>query len=106
MVDPGAPSENIRAFVAIFPDAATAEKLSALQRDLKKEIPAENIRWTRPEQIHLTLQFLGNIPRARLPEFQMALSKVAGNASPFATRTERVGSFPNVVRPKILWIGL
>ena len=61
-------TETKRLFVAIFPPASIVTRLQAAAAGFGKGLPARAIRWTRPEQIHLTLQFLGAIQTARIPK--------------------------------------
>jgi 2'-5' RNA ligase len=98
--------DKVRAFVAIFPPNEVVEQLELAQIRLKKNIAAGSVRWTKPEQIHLTLQFLGQIERERLNAFDNALEKVASESSSFEIRSETIGCFPNERRPKIIWAGL
>ena len=101
-------SGTIRAFVAVeLPDAVLSH-LEAVQRGLKQSLgPAENtVRWVRPEGVHLTLQFLGDIPRKQLPDIERALREACSTARPAEVRTAGIGAFPNPNRPRVLWIGL
>ena len=66
--------ETKRLFVAIFPPPAVAANLRAAVVAMSKKVSAPAIRWTRPDQIHLTLNFLGAIAIARIPEICGALA--------------------------------
>jgi RNA 2',3'-cyclic 3'-phosphodiesterase len=101
-----APGESIRAFVAIYPDEITAGELKKTQHKLQMELNRLKIRWLPPEQWHLTLQFLGNLKSSRLPEFETAIEKVAGQTASFTATAEHLGCFPNAKRPSIIWAGL
>ena len=71
----------VRLFVAVWPDAATLEVLSALARP---ELPG--VRWTRPEQWHVTLRFLGDADpggvASRLAPAAQGLAAVAASMGP------------------------
>ncbi len=99
-------TETKRLFVAIFPPADIVTSLQAAVAGLGKGIPARAIRWTRPGQIHLTLNFLGSIAAARIPEIQSALSAACNGHRPHKVRVAGLGCFPNPARPRILWAGL
>ena len=68
---------------------------------------AENaVRWTKREQIHLTLQFLGTVERDRLGAFQSVLGRISKATKSFQLRGETIGCFPSSKRPRIIWAGL
>jgi 2'-5' RNA ligase len=99
-------TETKRLFVAIFPPAHVVTSLQAAVADLAKKIPARVIRWTLPEQIHLTLNFLGPIETARIPEIESALTAACHGHCQHKLRAMGLGCFPNRDRPQIIWAGL
>ena len=98
----------VRAFIAVELPEEVLAHLEAVQRGLKQSLgQAERaIRWVRPEGVHMTLQFLGDVPRAQLPEIERALREACAGARPTQVHTAGVGAFPNPGRPRVLWIGL
>jgi 2'-5' RNA ligase len=58
------------------------------------------------QNLHLTLQFLGNQSEDRLAEAVGALEEAAGRSGPVDVTLHGVGAFPGLERPRILWIGL
>jgi len=64
------------------------------------------VEWTDPDNFHVTLKFLGEVRRDRLPEIQEALVKAVGATRAFSTGLLRVGGFPTLRRPKVLWLGV
>jgi 2'-5' RNA ligase len=99
-------SHAIRAFVAIPLPAALRAKLSVLQRDLQSNLPAGAVRWTRADQIHLTLKFMGNVAPESLPDLEGALQRACQAAPSFQVRAEGVGCFPDAKQPRIVWVGI
>jgi 2'-5' RNA ligase len=101
-------AENVtkRLFVAIFPPAHVVASLRAAVAGLAKGVPARAIRWTRPEQVHLTLNFLGAIAIGRIPEIESALEAACKGHREHKVRVAGLGCFPNGSRPQILWAGL
>jgi 2'-5' RNA ligase len=63
------------------------------------------VRWTRPEQWHITLRFLGETTEAQLPTLRDAVVTVAGGASPIDIKLEGWGTFPEHGRPRVVWAG-
>ncbi len=93
----------MRAFIAIdLPDPIRAA-LGKAQESLRSL--CSGARWTRPEGIHLTLKFLGEISDARVAQINEALSK-AGPFEPFSVEVSGFGFFPNAKRPRVFWAGV
>jgi len=59
-----------------------------------------------PATEHLTLFFLGEIPRERAPPISAALAPVAAAVAPFFATLEGVGAFPSSERPRVVWMGI
>jgi 2'-5' RNA ligase len=98
--------EKIRAFIAIYPIDEVVRRLEAAQAQLRVSVAADAVSWTKPEQIHLTLQFLGNVKRASVGRLEDILKQVASELRCFQLRAESIGCFPNNKYPKIIWAGL
>jgi RNA 2',3'-cyclic 3'-phosphodiesterase len=103
---PNNPSENVRAFVAVHLPDEVRGNLKRLQTDLKSAAHSDAVRWTRPEQIHLTLKFFGDVETGSLPQLEAALRKACAGVAPFELRAEGAGGFPNLDRPRVLWVGI
>src|SRR5579864_3868041 len=107
--------ERLRAFITLRLDAAVeaaiaalVERLRAPQNDIRQnDIPEDGIRWVRRANFHLTLFFLGPaVPRERLAPIADALGAIAEVTAPFVIAARGVGVFPNLARPRVIWIGL
>jgi 2'-5' RNA ligase len=64
------------------------------------------LRLVRPESIHLTLAFIGDIPAARVPALVGAVEQAAAGLPVFTLRAEGLGMFPNARRPRVVWAGV
>jgi 2'-5' RNA ligase len=65
------------------------------------------IRWVPRANFHLTLRFLGNeAPIPQLETLAADLAVIAGKTQPFSLTVQGIGSFPNLTRPRIIWVGL
>ncbi len=62
--------------------------------------------WVRPENVHLTLKFLGNIHPDRVSEIGHVLKTVAGEFGPFSLSFSELGMFPKSGGPRVLWMGV
>ena len=75
-----------------------------LQRNLEHE--RRNINWCKPDQIHLTLKFVGDTPDQDVPKIIEACQKVAQRHQPFTMDFNRTGFFGSNRSPRILWLGM
>ena len=64
------------------------------------------VRWVRPEGIHLTLKFMGEIPIATVEKVLKSLPETVLESRPFSLAIKGFGVFPNPRRPRVLWAGL
>jgi 2'-5' RNA ligase len=100
------PAGRLRLFVAIPIPEPVRNEMTRVQRELQSLAPPRAIRWTRPEQFHLTLRFLGGVPVARLENLKAAVGAVCANARPLPLRAAGVGFFPNARSPRVVWAGI
>ena len=95
----------MRTFIAINLSPEIKKTLSLLIDELDKG--SRNIRWIRQEGMHLTLKFLGEIGRERVPEIEDVLIRISKNYEPFVLKFEGTGSFPpGNKNPRVLWVGI
>ncbi|MFT3873370.1 MAG: RNA 2',3'-cyclic phosphodiesterase [Nocardioides sp.] len=64
------------------------------------------LRWSLPEQLHVTLAFLAEVPDRRLDDLEAGLERAARKRTAFSTRIAGGGAFPNAARARVLWAGL
>src|SRR4051812_28775111 len=98
----------VRTFIAVELPAQVHALLTTVQQELRDMMggAAGAIRWARPEGIHLTLQFLGDVPSDSIPEIERALRNACAYATPFSLQVGGLGAFPNARRPRVIWVGL
>jgi len=94
----------IRAFIAIEFAAATVNRITAAIEQLKPHIVG--IRWVASANYHLTLKFLGNIDESQIETIGPALTDALRPFQRFTINAKGLGVFPNVKRPRVLWVGL
>lgn len=95
---------EIRTFVAIHVAEAITSRLVALQQALRQA--GASVAWTRPEGMHLTVKFLGNIAEERLPAIITAIDAAARQCVPFTVEVTGTGVFPTPRAPRVLWAGV
>jgi len=94
----------MRCFVAIELDQPIKQALLEAQR-LFQDLPGR-VNWVKPEQMHLTVKFLGDVPDQQVPDVAKVLQRCAGAAGPFQFRVGRLGCFPERGPIRVLWAGV
>ena len=93
--------DRLRLFVAVDLPENVRESLRYLQAELRGRNLGD-LRWARPEGIHLTLKFLGDTPAERVPAIREALRAPAVATAPFHLALGGLGTFGNR-RPRVVW---
>lgn len=95
---------HIRCFVAIEIPLQVQNVFEKIQNELKTEFG--NASWTKIGNFHLTLKFLGDVKKDSISDVCNAIDKVAKSQKPFSLEFGGIGTFPNLSRPRVLWLGL
>lgn len=102
---PAAPAK-VRVFAAIELSAAWREYLAALAHEFKPRLDRNAVRWQRPEGIHLTLKFYGEVKPDVVPAIERSLQQAAAGSRPFTLQLNGLGIFPSPRAPRVVWVGL
>ena len=94
----------MRTFIAIELPEEIQAAIAALQDELR--LARAEVSWTKPENIHLTLKFLGEAEEQLIAQVTSACLETAAATAPFTLHVEEAGAFPNASRPRVLWVGL
>jgi RNA 2',3'-cyclic 3'-phosphodiesterase len=93
----------MRLFVAINFTSKDRQRMARSARKMREaELP---VRWIEPDQIHMTLKFLGEVRPERVAAVEAAVARVASKTRPFNMRMGGAGAFPTTRRPKVIWLG-
>jgi RNA 2',3'-cyclic 3'-phosphodiesterase len=95
-----------RMFIAIELPAIIRENLIAHINHLRQAFPEVRASWSREENLHLTLKFLGDIPVKRVEGLSGATGRAARSFPPFELALNGCGAFPLKGQPRVLWIGI
>lgn len=95
-----------RTFVAVPVSASQRFRLAKLRQELMSRLP--DIKWTEPENLHVTLVFLGEVDDVLLPRVCSLVKEAADAVAlvPFLMSLSGLGCFPNERRPRVLWVGI
>ena len=105
MCDPHA-TEHLRLFIALSVPEAVKDEVERARTELRRAVAGPGIRWTKREQLHLTLRFLGNVDGPRIPALIEALETTASAFAPLRLRASGVGFFPEARPPRVVWVGV
>ena len=103
-------TQRLRLFVAIELPESWLASLQKLMDELKTAFARDlvtreaRLRWVRPEGIHLTLKFLGEVQQERLTDIESALAAAVSTAPNINIELGATGTFGR--SPRVLWVGL
>lgn len=97
--------DKIRAFIAIELPLEIKSVLGELQSRLGADAAA-TVKWVRPESMHLTLRFLGDIDTSNVAQITSAMKTSCENLHSFNLKLADTGAFPNTKSPRVIWVGL
>jgi 2'-5' RNA ligase len=95
---------GIRSFLAFELPGEIREQIRAISKELKKT--ALPVRWVKPDNIHLTILFLGSVDEDTIADIEEKVNVAVKGFSAFKTKLNAVGAFPHWKRPRVIWIGL
>ena len=97
---------NMRCFIAIDITEDIRAELAELQKDLagRVDIRKGDVKWVKPEGVHLTLKFLGEVPDSQIAELCNVVKEIANRHKPFDFAVKEVGSFGGR-SARVLWVG-
>jgi 2'-5' RNA ligase len=95
----------IRAFLAVDPPQEIFNGIIKIQERLRKAIQGD-IRWVRPEGIHLTLKFFGYVYESDIANISHVVKNNVANMKALMLNVTNLGAFPSVNRPRVLWLGI
>jgi len=104
-LDSAGGERKTRAFIAVPVSEETRRAVARLQAELRHTYDSD-FRWVKPGNLHITLQFLGDIAEGRKGEIIRALMGVATRFSPLDYAVAGAGAFPSPSRPRVLWCGV
>jgi 2'-5' RNA ligase len=98
--------KKIRAFIAIPLPDQVQRLLGNITHAWSNQIPEQSVRWVKPQLMHITLRFLGVTDSRIIPSLIQVLDNVTAEHEFFTLRLDKPGCFPNIKRPRVIWVGL
>ncbi len=96
----------MRLFIATFFSESIIDWLVRSELVLSELFPARSLRLTKAENLHLTFQFIGEVPGSKVSQISQILCEILADEKAFQFQPGALGVFPNRYRPRTLWIGL
>jgi len=93
-----------RTFIALMIPSDWTDSLRAISRELASKV--RGLSWTRPENLHITLRFLGDLDDAGVRRVCDLVVRESAEAVAPRARLGPIGAFPNLNRPRVVWVGL
>ncbi len=96
----------MRMFVALVPPESAVEDLDEFLAPRRESAGEAGLRWSLPEQLHVTLAFLAQVEERRLDDLVERLGRATRRRTPVATNIAGGGAFPHAASARVLWAGL
>jgi len=94
----------MRVFLAVELSSTVRDRIAVLHDEWKARI--WSARWVRPENLHLTLRFLGEVEPSVVAALVETLPESVRDCRPFSLSLRGGGCFPNAKRPRVVWVGV
>lgn len=99
------PAPFLRLFIALAVPPEVRQEIGRAQARLQRHSPPGAVRWTRPDQFHLTLKFLGDVPAEQVAALKKSLAPICAAAPALRLSAQGVGFFPGTHKPRVIWAG-
>jgi len=96
----------LRTFIAIEIPARIQDAIAQSTASLRNALPRTLVRWVAPQNVHLTLKFLGDVSSTNLEQLAGSIQVKAASHTTFSMSVGGLGAFPNPRRARVVWIGI
>lgn len=93
-----------RLFLAIPLHESFSQEVRSLLELVGRKIP--DVKWVRPEQVHLTLHFFGSTPESEIEKIDRVMKQIASRFKPISVALDQIGGFPSLRQPHVIWLGV
>ena len=99
------PAPFLRLFLALAVPPEVRQEIARTQGRLRRHSPPGAIRWTRPDQFHVTLKFLGDVPAEQMAALEKFLAPIGAACPALPLSARGIGFFPGAHQPRVIWVG-
>lgn len=96
----------LRCFLAIEVPSSIQDAIATATAAARSKLGSDLVRWAPPRNVHLTLKFLGDTAPSGIDLIQAALTAETRQYQPFEAEVAGFGAFPNIRKPRVLWVGV
>ena len=97
-------ADKLRTFVAVEVPGEVQQRTTRLIQRLSDT--SAKVKWSTPEQLHWTLKFLGEVDLVEVPDICKSVAEAVAPLAPFDIDARGIGAFPDIKRPRTIWLGL
>lgn len=97
---------SLRAFIALEIPSLIQESIEKQTTRLHLELGNDLVRWVPTQNMHLTLKLLGDVANPHMEFIKSMLNQIAETHTAFDLQIGSIGSFPNLKRPRVIWVGI
>ncbi|HVX13902.1 MAG TPA: RNA 2',3'-cyclic phosphodiesterase [Pirellulales bacterium] len=97
-------TRSLRTFIAV--EVSSEVRGRARQLIGRLQETGAKVTWVKPEALHLTLKFLGDVDLIDVPSVCQAVQEAVADLPPFEFQVHGAGAFPSVARPRTIWLGV
>lgn len=72
----------------------------------KTQTPERAFKWVEPENLHLTIKFLGEVPEKKIEQIKSLIKETLDDFKSFQIGVEKMGMYPNAQKPRVIWLGI
>lgn len=94
----------MRTFISVRLSKSVRERIAGVQEELKDD--RVNVKWISPENVHITLKFLGEVSMKALPEVCESVRTSTSGVERFSIGVDSLGFFPGNKSPRVIWAGI
>ena len=96
----------MRTFIAVDFSPEVIRKINNVITFFKTQTPEKALKWVAPENLHLTVKFLGDVPDNKIEQVKMLINQSLQNVKSFEIGVEGLGMYPNPGSPRVVWLGI
>jgi len=96
----------LRTFIAVDFPPETLTKIAKIIGYFKTQTPMDALKWVSAENLHLTIKFIGDIPKDKLVQIRMIIKEALVDKLPFKIGIGGLGMYPNKNNPRVIWLGV
>ena len=96
----------LRMFIAVDFSPEIIAKIARISEYLQTQTPSKALKWVAPENLHLTLKFMGDVREDHLDAIEQGIKEAMKGQPSFKISIEGMGMYPNASQPRVLWLGI